>query len=188
MSHLKNFTLVFAFCFAFITPAQATTIALNGNGQWHEFNVDDFLSATQGVEWVDINDSNAISFGSALAFEFSIANGFKGLFSVVDAGFAGDRFTVFNQGIELGTTSESNNANDYSNIFSANLTNNHFSRGVFSFDAGDYRLTGSLLSSLQNFNATNGAVKLDITPVPSPNTLALLALGLGLLTFRRRHA
>jgi hypothetical protein len=99
MSHLKNFTLVFAFCFAFIAPAQATTIALNGNGQWHEFNVDDFLSATQGVEWVDINDNNAISFGSALAFEFSIANGFKGLFSVVDAGFAGDRFTVFNQGI-----------------------------------------------------------------------------------------
>jgi hypothetical protein len=187
MKLFKNTTLIFILGLSFIAQAQANTITLAANGQWNEFNVDDFSSASQGVEWIDLSDSNSATFGSALTYQFTIAHGFEGFLNVVDAGFAGDRFEIFNNGQSLGVTDNTTNSNDYSNNFADNLNNLHFSKGVFSFNEGTYNITGNLFSTLQPFNATNGALKLDVTPVPLPGTLGLLLCGLFIRAFAHRR-
>lgn len=193
MKILKNIAPFFVLRLAFVlglaltAQAHASTISLTGNGQWHEFNVDDFSSASQGVEWIDLSDSNSASFGSALTYQFTIAHGFEGFLNIVDAGFAGDRFEIFNNGQSLGVTTDTTNSNDYSNNFANNLNNLGFSKGTFAFNEGTYNITGSLFSTLQPFNATNGALKLDVTPVPLPGTFSLLLCGMLILVFTNRR-
>jgi hypothetical protein len=185
--HVKKLSLSAVFCIAFAVQAQAGTISLIANGEWNEFNVDDFSATSQGLEWVDLNDSNSPNFGSALNYQFTINNGFKGFLSVVDAGLAGDQFQVFNNGQSIGLTSSTTNMSDYSNNFSDNLANVNFSSGVFLLTEGTYNITGALFSSLQPFNATNGALKLDITPVPLPGAYGLFLGGISFLAFMRRR-
>jgi len=187
MKLLKHLTLALTLGVVFASQAQASTVALVANGDWNEFNVNDEFSTTQGVEWIDFNDSNSPDFGSALTYQFTIASGFKGLLSVVDAGVAGDSFQIFNNGQSVGFTSNTNNTIEYSNDFNSNLTNANFSSGVFALNEGSYNISGALFSTLQPFNATNGALKLEVTSVPLPGTFGLLAGGLSLLAFLRRR-
>lgn len=187
MKLLKHLTLALTLGVVFASQAQASTVALVANGDWKEFNVDDFSSATQGVEWIDMNDSNSASFGSALTYQFTIASGFQGLLSVVDAGIAGDSFEIFNNGQSIGFTTDTTNNVEYSNNFESNLTNANFSSGVFILNDGTYNISGALFSTLQPFNATNGALKLDVAPVPLPGAFGLFAGGLSLLAFMRRR-
>ncbi len=189
MKQLKYFTLALSLGLGFITQAQASTVSLAADGQWNEFNVDDFSSASQGVEWIDMNDSNSPNFGSALTYQFTVSSGFKALLSVVDAGSAGDRFEVFNNGQSIGLTSTTTKSTDLSNNFDSNLTNANFSNAFFTLSEGTYNITGALFSTFQTFNSTNGAVKLEVTAVPLPDTFALFFGSLSLLTFfaRRRH-
>jgi hypothetical protein len=86
-----------ALALAAALPAHA--VALAADGQWTPFDVDELTSASAGLEWIDIAD------GSPLGFEFTIDAGFVGTLTVVDAGFAGDRFEVFNGAVSLGGTS-----------------------------------------------------------------------------------
>jgi hypothetical protein len=188
MKLFRNTTLIFILGLSFVTQAQANTITLTANGQWNEFNVDDFSSASQGVEWINLSDSNSATFGSALTYQFTIAHGFEGFINVVDAGFAGDRFEIFNNSQSIGITSDTTSSSDYSNNFADNLNNLHFSKATFSLNEGTYNITGTLFSTLQPFNATNGAIKLDVTPVPLPGTLGLLSCSLFILTVMRRRA
>lgn len=187
MKLFKHLTLALTLSLAFAAQTQAGTVALVANGEWNEFNVNDEFSNTQGVEWIDFNDSNSPSFGSALTYQFTIANGFKGLLSVVDAGVAGDSFEIFNNGQSIGFTSNTTNSIEYSNDFESNLTNANFSSNFFTLAEGTYNISGALFSTLQSFNETNGALKLDVTPVPLPGTFGLLAGGISLLAFMRRR-
>ena len=186
MNLCKNFTLALTLGLGLVAHAQAGNVSLTA-GQWSEFHVDDFSSVSQGTEWIDLDNSNSSTFGTPTAFQFTIANGYKGVLTVVDAGFAGDNFQVFNQGQSLGFTSLTSNSTDYSNDFDINLLNPNFSKGLFALEAGAYSITGSLAGTLQAFNATNGAVKLEVSTVPLPSSLSLFLAGLSVAAIARRR-
>jgi PEP-CTERM motif len=168
--------------------AQAAT--LSADGQWAVFDVAQDLSGTLG--WIDITD------GSALSFDFTIAAGSYGILTVVDGGFAGDRFNVSNgpnQG--LGMTSEAINSYP-ANVFldfEAALADPRYSRGVFTLGSGTYSITGGLLTSALDdtqtaLNSTVGGIRLEVSPVPEPATVASMLAGLGVLAgaLRRRRS
>ena len=184
--------LAAAFAAALIAPAaHATTVAIAGDGSWNEFNVDSFLAQDFGKGWIDTND------GSALDFAFTIGAGQHGLLTVVDAGFAGDTFTITSGGNVLGTTSavpagDTNGALVFD--FDAALANPAYSHGTFTLGAGTYSISGSLLASVMGvdgapLDATNGALRLSVSAVPESTDAALMLAGmaaLGLLARRRK--
>ncbi len=181
--------------------AQATSINLAADAQWQAFGVDSFSALSSGTEWIDNNDSSAAGFGSPLSFTFTIAAGFVGQLTVVDASLAGDTFNVFGNGQLLGTTSSVpvqvyGSAPDVGYDYDSALQSSAFSRGVFTLGAGSYSVTGALAQSLMlddgmgdlsPLNATAGAVKLSVSAVPEPSSLALVfaALGVTWLVSRR---
>lgn len=191
MKYLQKFTAALAFSLSLVATAQATGINLNPGDTWNEFTVDDLSSASSGTEWIMADDSNSPDFGSPLHFTFTVPQGFIGLLSVVDSGFAGDRFEIFNHGSSLGVTSSTNNSSDFSVDFSESWNNPNFSRAYFNLMSGSYDITGRLFSSLQNFTATNGALKFEAvgeTKMPEPSAMVLLFVGLGLIALARLRA
>ncbi len=163
--------------------AASQTVALNGNEGWQTFTVDDFSSASSGVEWINVTT------GAALNYTFTIAEGSTGTLSVVDLDATGDIYSVFNNGILLGQTSNTSATEFFSVDPDANLANASFSSAVFTLGAGTYSISGNLFSTTQDFNSTDGALKLEISaPVPEESTVAMLLAGLGLLGFARRRS
>lgn len=171
--------------------AQATTIDLAADGNWNALDVSIDQAPGYDLRWVDIND------GSTLSFNFTVAAGFVGTLTVVDAVFSGDVFSVFANGAPLANTSAAvgsyvsggNVGFDYD----AALANTDYSRGIYTFGAGSYSVSGALFSSAlddldEPINATNGALSLTVSAVPESSTVALLLAGLGLLASLRRRA
>ena len=173
------------------TPAHATSVNLAAGGGWSEFNVDSFLSPDGGTGWIDEDYAGD---NSALSFTFTIAKGMHGTLSVVDAGFAGDTFSITNFGSVLGATSgvpagTSSGPTEFD--FDAAFANPAYSKGVFTLGAGTYSISGSLLQSVDgDLDATNGAVRLDVSAVPEPSTAALMLAGFAAaaLLARRRNS
>jgi hypothetical protein len=171
--------------------AHATSTAVMTN-QWYEFNVDDFSASSGGTEWIDLYD------GSALSFNFTIDSGYVGSLTVVDTGFAGDTFSVFNGTTLLGTT-----FSVPAGVYDANATaivdpevalaDPSFSQKTFALGAGSYSINGALQQSVllsaggAPLNATIGDLRLTVAAVPEPDTLALLLAGLGLVGFVSRR-
>jgi len=181
----------------FAMPAHATEVALvtdvsqAGYGAWQQFNVSDIDSRSFGVEWIDNANTNDSGFGTALAFTFTIDAGVTGTLTVLDTGFAGDKFKITNFGSHFGATSPVPLAFYDGNTpsvadFDTALADPMFSRGTFVFGAGRYRISGELdqsvmLDTATPLNSTSGGLRLTVAPVPEPSTLALLAAGLGVL-------
>lgn len=174
-------------------PAGATTVALPADGTWHEFDVDAAAPPAYGKGWIDFAD------GSPLSFRFTIAAGRTGTLAVVDAGFAGDTFTVTNFGATLGHTSGvaiGNVDGDVEFDFDAAFADAAYSHGVFTLGAGTYDISGALLQSVHDdlagtdLDATSGALRLSVSPVPEPSGVALSLGGLAAIALlaRRRRA
>jgi len=198
MKFYQNVVLAAAL-FTSSLAAQATTVTLVADDQWQAFGIDSFASVSGGNEWIDNTDTNAPGYGSPLSFTFTIASGFQGRLTVVDANLAGDTFNVLNNGNLLGATSsvpvqQYDSAPDVGYDFDAALRNSAFSRGVFTLSAGSYSISGVLAQSLMlgsdPLNATAGAIKLSVSAVPEPSSAALVlaALGVTALVSRRRAA
>ncbi len=177
-----------------ITAAHASQVSIAGAdfGVWQTFDVSDLLASDGGLGWTDIAD------GSSLSFTFSVPTGFLARLTVVDGGFAGDRFSVSANGNLLGTSSAA--VNNYPSSlgldFDAALASSNYSHAIFSLGAGTYTVSGALsLSALDDFgnplNSTVGGLKVDVSAVPLPAALPLLLSGLGLFGLggiRRRVA
>jgi hypothetical protein len=167
-------------------PAHATTVSLPPDSTWHAFDVSDVLSADQGLGWFDFNSLT----GEALEFTINVPTGQSVMLTVTDAGFAGDRFEVFDNGASLGLTSAvpADGAGlDVGLDFNAALGSSSFSKGFFFLGAGSHTITGLLSqSALDAINSTVGAI--SATPVPLPASALLLFSGGGLMSlFGRRR-
>ncbi|HWK51772.1 MAG TPA: hypothetical protein VNR40_17890, partial [Steroidobacter sp.] len=150
--------------------ASAETIAVNADNTWHAFDVDELLSASGGLDWISIED------GSTLSFTFTTVT--DTLLTIVDAGFAGDRFNVFNNGVLLGQTSVPvQTASSVGLNFDAALATGNYSFATYLLSAGTHTITGTLSQSWLDeygmpLNATVGALR--VSPVPLPGALLLL--------------
>lgn len=182
MNH-RTLTAAALLSLAAALPARATVVDVTDLGTWQIFDVADVLAADGGLGWIDIAD------GSTLTFDFSVASGQTATLTVVDAGYAGDRFLVTSGTTVLGQTSMPGDSYpaDVGLDFDAALADARYSRGVFTLGAGSYSVTGYLTRSVAvggvPLNTTVGALKLDVSPVPEPSALALLLAGLGAVGF-----
>lgn len=169
---------------ALASPSHAAS--LPADGSWQVFDIDEFLSGA--LAFIDIAD------GSPLSFEFSIDTGQIGTLTVVDAGFAGDRFEILDGAQSLGLSSAPGASfpDSVGLDFDAALADPAYSRGVFVFGAGNHLVTGALVQSVEldglPLNATVGALRLTVSPVPEPATAASLLAGMALLAGLRRRA
>lgn len=178
------------FATAAFPQAQAATLA--DNGIWQNFDVDSFTALSTGNEWIDISN------GTPLNFTFTIGSGNVGLLTVVDTGFAGDTFKVYNSGSLLGATSSvpviyyDSNPTAVSDPVDA-LNDPAFSRASFNLGPGSYSITGILDQSVlldsggSPLNGTSGGIRLTVSAVPEPETYAMLLAGLGLLGIAARR-
>lgn len=164
----------------------ATTVSADGSNlfNWLPFDVDDFTALNSGLDWIDIGN------GSKLNFTLTG----PAILKVVDSGFAGDVFEVFDNGISLGTTSVATNTFDTFALgttqtdFDLAFADARFSKGEYLLGAGSHSITGLLSSTTVPFNATVGGIQVSVVPLP-PAIFALLS-GLGLFAgfLRRRFA
>jgi hypothetical protein len=188
---IKKTLFAAALASAFSMPVGATTLAISADNLWHTFDVDSIASLSGGLEWIDSQSAAGYNNdGSALHFTFTLSGSAD--LTVVDGGFAGDRFQVFNNGTALGFTSAPTNTYPTSvgTNFDAALANSNYSSAVYHLTAGTYDITGLLsLSALDNtnspLNATVGAV--NLTAVPVPAALGLFMAGSSLIGFFSRR-
>ena len=188
---IKKTLLAVALSSVFSMQAEASNVTLAADSQWNTFDVDNTYAVSSGLEWIDAQSASGYNNdGSALHFIFTLSG--AGDLTVVDGGFAGDQFQVFNNGIALGFTSVPVNTypDSVGTDFDTALASSNYSRAVFHLGAGSYDITGLLsVSALDNtstpFNATVGAVSLTTVPVPA--ALGLFLAGSGLMGFFSRR-
>ena len=163
-------------------PAHAETVDLTPDGAWYQFDVDGNFDSSLG--FIDL-------VGDVLSFSFTTTTLTR--LDVVDTGFSGDLYELFDNGVSLGFTSSAvNDANNNIgfNTFDAALANSNYSRGFFELAAGTHTITGRLSQSVVDpsfgeLNASSGGLR--VSPVPLPASLPLLLSGAGLIAaFRRR--
>ena len=181
----NKFLLAAVLMSALYGQAQASTLV--ADGAWNAFDVDELSSVSTGLEWIDLD-------GNALSFDFTLSG--SAYLKVVDAGFAGDRFNVYDNGtLLLGETSAAFNTYPASVgvDFDAAYASSLYSHGLFLLGAGSHTITGLLSQSALDgdsnpFNATVGAVSLTAVPVPAAAWLYLTGTALmGFISRRRKN-
>lgn len=148
------------------------------SGDWTPFDVDELTATSGGLEWIDIAD------GSPLRFEFTVPAGSYATLTIVDGGFAGDRFALYRGAQWVQTTSPATDSypDSVGLDFDVALATPAFSRAVLVLGAGHYDFGGRLYQSAMAegspLNATVGGVRLEVSPVPEPSQYGMALAGL----------
>ena len=174
-------TVLAALCLLPALASAQSTTPLSLNGDWSEFDVDEFLApADAPLGWGALD-------GSPLMFSFTLVG--EAVLRVVDAGFAGDTFRVFVNGVVHDTStvpltdyaSAANIGTDFTAAWADG--GQQFSRLALTLGPGSYTVSGQLNQSVgldgAPLNATVGAIALS--PVPEPTSVATLLTGLLLI-------
>lgn len=169
--------------------ANATEI-VPATGNWYFFDVDEVISQSGGTEWIDAQVDDSLGYagdGSALTFSFSLTN--SAFLNLVDAGLAGDVFTLVVNGVEHASSAVAANSTAFIGTdFDAAWSMPEFSRLSLLLTPGVYQVTGFLNQSAIDeygspYLATVGG--LQIVDVDEPGLFVLFGLGVLLLLSRR---
>jgi hypothetical protein len=164
--------------------AHAETVSLTTDS-WFDFDVDFEYSSAAPSDWISLDGSK---------IEFTLDSLLPVLLTIVDTGFAGDTFRVYDNGNLLGTTSAA--ASSYPNSVGLNadtaLAGGNYSYALFALGAGSHVITGELAVSALDalgsaLNATTGALRAVVVPLPASGLLLLGGTAL-LGALRRRFA
>jgi hypothetical protein len=159
----------------FALSAHAETINVSQNDNWYQFDVDEFVD--DQLRWVALD-------GSLLSFSLTLAA--PATLTVVDGGFGGDSYSIFDNGNLIGLTSAGANTYPGSVVldFDAALANSSYGYATFLLGAGTHLITGALAQSALAdgfaLNASVGGIKV-VSEVPLPATGLLMLLGTGAL-------
>jgi hypothetical protein len=162
------------------------------NGKWYFFDVDEAVSQSGGVEWIDAQGDELLGYvgdGSALSFSFLLTT--SALLNVVDAGFSGDIFTLLVNGNHYTSSFVKADSNTFAGAdFVAAWAATEFSRASILLVPGHYTVSGFLNQSAIDeyglaYMASVGG--LQIIEVSEPGVFALALIGLALLILRRRY-
>lgn len=175
-----------------IIPFSASATEINPTkGVWYFFDVDEAVSQSGGVEWIDAQKDDSLGYvgdGSALTFSFLLTK--PGFLNVVDAGFSGDIFTLLINGDYYQSSAVEANSGVYAGAdFAAALAAVEFSRASISLVPGHYTVSGFLNQSAVDeyglpYMASLGGLR--IIEVSEPGLFALILVGLMVLILRRR--
>lgn len=185
--------LVSSVLFSAIAAHASATEIIPGTGNWYLFDVDPLIAQSGNTEWVDAQSDAPLGYvgdGSALVFSFSLLK--RSYLNIVDAGIAGDMFSVVINGKKFSTSSVAADSGNFAGIdadYAWSLA--EFSRLRLLLEPGTYTVSGFLQQSAQDevglpYMATVGA--LQIVEADEPG--AILLIGFGLLAFglRRQYA
>jgi hypothetical protein len=104
---------------------------------------------------------------------------------VTDLYVDGDQFEVFDNDVEVGTTSTPVNDGTTCGDDPVGCTGSDWSHGTFVFGAGSHSITMTVIAEGTGNTSGNGAF--ELTSVPEPASFGLMGLGcLGLVLGRRR--
>jgi len=175
------------------TSSYATTVNIAADNSWHEFDIDDLISQSQGVEWIDAFDDGGQYSGNGSALTFALTLAQSAVVTVVDGGFGGDKFKVTINGQDYFSSMAANTYDtSVGTDFDAALgDSNNFSQLKVTLGAGTYLISGELATSAVDgdglpLNSTVGGLRVSEVPVPAAAWLFGSAL-VGLGVVRRRH-
>ena len=146
-------------------------------------------SAQAGAPTIAVNTWYTGQFGSAVAptSAWTVDLTSPGELIVTDLEASGDQFTLYNNGVLLGTTSVPTDGTYVGYDISSVLSNPVFSHGTFALPTGLDTITGNL----PDLTVGEGDFAFAVTGVPEPATWAMTIAGMGLMGAmlrRRRHA
>ncbi|MEO8739126.1 MAG: PEP-CTERM sorting domain-containing protein [Casimicrobiaceae bacterium] len=173
---MGSLALGFALIGWIVPSAQATGIL---SGVWYTFQFGGTGSALDACTSCTVGNIGIAAPSSP--WTISLAGPFQLI--VTDGFAAGDRFQLFDNNVSLGSTNAvaDSGVNCDNNVLGC-LANPAFSHGTFLLGAGNHSLTG--IATVSPFGGGAGFFIIRaVAVVPEPGSLALIALGLGILGF-----
>ena len=150
-------------------PAQADNIT---SGTWYAFGFSSTGTALFGGGAPGTNPNGV----SAPTAPWTITLTSPETLTVVDVEASGDQFTLFDNGVNIGTTSAPGFGSYVGECISCALADSNFSRGTFTLGAGTHSITG-VFDGFVGY----GDGDFQVSGVPEPAAWALMLVGFGAL-------